>query len=95
MQTPDILQIGKMGSSLETVRVPEEFVRPVGGVPGLLEGDPWQTFRYNEIFEFVDAIRHNRECVPSLVEGARTQAVVDAVVESSERRRWVEVQQVA
>jgi predicted dehydrogenase len=95
MQTPDVLQIGKMGGSLETVRVPEEFVRPVGGVPGMLEGDPWQTFRYNEIFEFVDAIRHNRECVPSLADGARTQAVVDAVVQSSERRQWVEVPQVA
>jgi predicted dehydrogenase len=95
MQTPDILQIGKMGGSLQTAPVPEEFVRPVGGVPGLLEGDPWQTFRYNEIFEFVDAIRHDRECVPSLADGARTQAVVDAVAESSERRQWVEVQQVA
>lgn len=95
MQTPDILQIGKMGGDLETVPVPEEFIRPVGGVPGMLEGDPWQTFRYNEIFEFVDAIRHNRECVPSLADGARTQAVVDAVVESSRRRQWVEVPQIA
>jgi predicted dehydrogenase len=84
-----------MGGQLETVTVPDEFVRPVGGVPGMLEGDPWMTFRYNEIFEFVDAIRHDRECVPSLADGARTQAVVDAVVESSERRQWVEVPQVA
>lgn len=95
LQTPDVLQIGGMGGALETRPVPEEFVRPVGGVPGMLEGDPWQTFRYNEIFEFVDAIRQRRECVPSLADGARTQAVVDAVVESSDRRQWVEVRQVA
>ena len=95
MATPGVLQLGRMGGALETVPVPEEFARPVGGVPGPLEGDPLETFRYNEIFEFVEAIRQGRECVPSLADGARTQAVVDAVLESSERRCWVEVPQIA
>jgi len=95
MQTPHVLQIGQMGGQLEEVTVPEEYLLPVGGVPGPLEGDPWQTFRYNEIFEFVDAIRHDRDCVPSLADGARTQAVVDTALASSEQRRWLEVPQVA
>ena len=95
MQTPHVLQIGRLGGTLETVPVPAEFLQPVGGVSGPLEGDPLMTFRYNEIFEFVDAIRHGRDCVPSLLDGARTQAVVDTIAASSEQRRWLEVPQLA
>jgi predicted dehydrogenase len=91
METPHVLRLGRIGASLEEMPVPAEFLQPVGGVPGPLVGDPLQTFRFNEIFEFVDAIRHERDCVPSLVDGAQTQAVVDAIVHSSEERRWVEV----
>ncbi|MCL4509120.1 MAG: Gfo/Idh/MocA family oxidoreductase [Chloroflexi bacterium] len=91
MQTPHVLRIGRQGGSLEEVPVPEEYLQPVGGVPGPVDGDPLQTFRYNEIFEFVDAVRHERDCIPSLVDGARTQAVVDAIVQSSDERHWVDV----
>ena len=95
MQTPRVLKIGRLGGTLEALPVPDEFLQPVGGVPGPLDGDPLMTFRFNEIFEFVDAIRHGRDCVPSLIDGARTQAVVDAIAASSEQRQWVEVPQVA
>lgn len=51
---------------------------------------PLVTFRYDQAFEFVDAIRSQRPCVPSFHEGVRTQAVMDAAVRSAETRQWVE-----
>jgi len=57
--------------------------------PGV--GDPLVTFRYDQAFEFIDAIRNERPCVPSFHDGARTQGVMDAAVRSAELKRWVEV----
>ena len=54
-------------------------------------GDPLVTFRYDQAWEFVDAIRNQRPCVPSFHDGARVQAVTDAAVRSSETRQWVEL----
>jgi predicted dehydrogenase len=42
--------------------------------------------------EFVAAIREGRAASPDLVEGARGQAVIDAVVRSHEQQRWLEVE---
>jgi predicted dehydrogenase len=64
-------------------------------LPGSLRdpnvGDPLITFRYDQAWEFVDAIRNQRPCRPSFHDGARVQAVTDAAVRSLETRQWVEL----
>lgn len=49
------------------------------------------SFRYDQAFEFIDAIRNGRPCVPSFHDGARTQAVMDAAVRSADTRAWVDL----
>jgi predicted dehydrogenase len=86
------LQIGKAGGpGLEKLIIPREFWKVPGSPrdPGV--GDPLVTFRYDQAYEFVDAIRNQRPCVPSFHDGARTQAVIDAAIHSAETRGWVDV----
>jgi predicted dehydrogenase len=86
------LQTGKVGGpGLETIDVPKEFWKLPGSPRNVDEGDPLVTFRYDQAWEFVDAIRNQRPCVPSFHEGARAQAVMDAAVKSAETRQWVEL----
>jgi predicted dehydrogenase len=87
------LQTGMAGGpGLETVTIPKEFWTWPGSPrdPGV--GDPLITFRYDQAWEFIDAIRQQRPCVCSFHEGAQVQAVMDAAVRSAELRQWVEVQ---
>jgi len=88
----DELQVGKRdGPGLETIKIPNEFKVWPGSPRDVNEGDPLVTFRYDQMFEFLDAIRNQRPAYPSLHHGAKTQAVIDAAVLSSEERRWVDV----
>lgn len=90
------LQIGRRDSSgLEAVPVPREFWTWPGSPRDPAQGDPLVTFRYDQTWEFVDAIRDQRPCVPSLQDGARVQAVMDAAVLSAAERRWVELKAAA
>ena len=94
-QKPLELRIGKAGAQdLETVGVPREFRVWPGSPRDPGAGDPLTTFRYDQDFEFIDAIRHRRPCRPSFLDGARVQAVMDAAVESARQRRWVDVPEV-
>jgi predicted dehydrogenase len=84
------LLVGKPGGpGLETITVPKEFWKVPGAPRDPSKGDPLVTFRYDQTFEFVDAIRNQRPCVPSFVDGARAQAVTDAAVLSAREKRWV------
>lgn len=86
------LQTGTAGGpGLETMEIPREFWTWPGSPrdPGV--GDPLVTFRYDQAWEFVDAIRSQRPCHPSFHDGARAQAVMDAAVKSAETRAWVEL----
>ncbi len=86
------LQTGKVGGpGLETISVPEEFWKLPGSPRNPREGDPLVTFRYDQAFEFIDAIRNERPCVPSFHEGVKVQAVMDAAVLSAEKRQWIEL----
>jgi predicted dehydrogenase len=86
------LQTGKVGGpGLETIEVPKEFWKLPGSPRNVSEGDPLVTFRYDQAWEFVDAIRNQRPCVPDFHDGARVEAVMDAAVKSSETRQWVEL----
>jgi predicted dehydrogenase len=86
------LQTGKAGGpGLETIDVPREFWKIPGSPRELGNGDPLVTFRYDQAWEFVDAIRSNRPCRPGFEEGARVQAVLDAALRSVDGVKWVEV----
>ena len=86
------LQTGKVGGpGLETITIPEEFWKLPGAPRDSREGDPLVTFRYDQAWEFVDAIHNQRPCVPSFHDGARAQAVMDAAVKSAEMRQWVDL----
>jgi predicted dehydrogenase len=86
------LQVGKPGGmGLEKMTIPEEFWRWPGSPRDPRQGDPLVTFRYDQNFEFIDAIRSERPCVPSFLDGARAQAVTDSAMLSTKERRWVDV----
>jgi predicted dehydrogenase len=85
------LQTGKInGPGLETIIIPREFWRTPGSPRDVDQGDPLVTFRYDQAWEFVDAIRNQRQCSPSFHDGAQALAVIDAAVKSAETRAWVE-----
>jgi predicted dehydrogenase len=92
---PNELQVGKKGGSgLETRPVPEEFLKIPGSPRDVHTGDPVIAFRWDQDFEFIDAILNNRPAVPGFAEGARCQAVMTAALESNEKSQWVEVEQI-
>lgn len=83
------LQVGKRGGTqLETIRLPEEFLKYPGSPRNPQEGDPLITFRYDQAFEFVQAIREGRDCQPSFADGARAQAVMEAALVSARTSSW-------
>jgi predicted dehydrogenase len=89
------VQIGKQGDpGLQSVPVPEEFLKYPASNRDPHQGDPLVTFRYDQDAEFVDAILNHRPCSPSFAEGAQVQAVMDAAVLSDREKRWVDVAEV-
>ncbi len=92
---PNEIQVGrKGGEQLGFEPVPESFLKVPGSPRDVRTGDPVMTFRWDQNFEFVDAILNNRPASPSLADGARCQAVMDASVQSDEKRAWVDVPEV-
>jgi predicted dehydrogenase len=86
------LQTGKLnGPGLESIDVPREFWTWPGSPRDPGHGDPLVTFRYDQAWEFIDAIRSKRPCVPSFHDGARALAVMDAAVKSAQTRQWVDL----
>jgi predicted dehydrogenase len=86
------LQTGKAGGpGLETITIPEEFWKWPGSPRDPRVGDPLVTFRYDQAWEFIDAIRNRRPCQPSFHDGARAQEVMDAAVRSAAEKGWVEL----
>jgi predicted dehydrogenase len=86
------LQVGKLGGpGLETITIPEEFWRWPGSPRDPRAGDPLVTFRYDQAWEFTEAIRQQRPCVPSFHDGARVQAVTDAALKSAANKQWITV----
>jgi predicted dehydrogenase len=86
------LQTGTVGGpGFETITIPKEFWTVPGSLRDPNVGDPLVTFRYDQTWEFVDAIRNRRVCRPSFHDGARVQAVTDAAVRSVETKQWVEL----
>ncbi len=84
------LQLGRAGGpGLETITIPEEYWKPSGSPRDPRSGDPLVTFRYDQAWEFVSAIREQRPCSPDFHDGARAQAVTDAALASAKFGNWV------
>ena len=54
-------------------------------------GEPSTVFRYDLVWEFVSAIVEGRDCVPGFDHGAIAQCVADSVLDSFEKRAWVDI----
>jgi predicted dehydrogenase len=83
--------IARQGEPYEPVEVPTEF-RKIAGSPRDADADPWQAFRYDQNFEFVEAIHAGRPCSPSFVDGLRVQEVMSAIETSARDLRAVVVE---
>ncbi len=86
------LQTGRIdGPGLNTIDVPKEFWKLPGSPRDVTQGDPLVTFRYDQAWEFVDAIRNQRQCSPNFHDGAEAQKVMDAAVLSAEKNCWIDL----
>lgn len=88
---PNLILLGKHGSSMQKLPVPDEFLKPADSPRDPNQGKPSTVFRYDLVWEFVSAIVEGRDAVPGFDDGASAQAVADAVLQSSADRKWVDV----
>jgi predicted dehydrogenase len=81
---------GRRGGLLAEIAVPNDLLTYTGAPlePGI---NPQQAFRWDQDAEFIAAIQQQRPAVPSFHDGARVQAVMDAIVASAASGRRVEV----
>jgi predicted dehydrogenase len=79
-------------SQLDVIAVPPAFLGD--GLPLDPGVDPLTAFRWAQNTEFVAAIRENRPAVPSFRDGARAQAVIDAIMQSAKTGSAVDVERV-
>lgn len=91
LHTPHQILFARRGEPYQVRDVPEVFLKRPGSPRHPRQGDPVQTFRWDQAWEFVCAVRQGRECMPSFYHGMRAQAVADAILEAAASRRWIEV----
>jgi len=88
---PDHVILGLGGKPMRETAVPREFLTAPGSPREPGKGIPSVVFRYDLVWEFVSAIVEQRDAVPGFDHGAAAQAVADAVLESFEEQKWVEI----
>jgi predicted dehydrogenase len=89
---PNEIQVGKKGvAGLESLPVPKEFLKVPNSPRDPHAGDPHQTFRYDQDYEFIEAIVQQRQASPSFEDGVRCQAVMDTALQSDQQRKWIDV----
>ena len=92
LERPNQLEISRKGQKqLQVVPLPAEFLKVPGSPRDPTQGDSLFNFRYDQNFEFIGAITHQRPCVPSFLDGARAQAVMDAALVSARERKWLDL----
>jgi len=91
LHTPHEILFAARGEPYRPRPVPAEFLKRAGSPRDSSTGDPLITFRYDQAWEFVSAIREQRECLPSFYHGMRAQAVADAIGLANQERRWVDI----
>lgn len=88
---PNNVMVGLDGAPMEKQPVPEEFLVWPGSPRKPNEGVPSTVFRYDLVYEFVSAIIEERDAVPGFDHGAQAQAVADAVLDSFDQRKWIDI----
>jgi predicted dehydrogenase len=91
----EVLIAKKEGKTFARTEIPREFLVWPGSPRDPNQGDPLFVFRYDQNFEFIDAIRNERRCFASFFDGALVQGVIDAALQSERERRWVDVSTLA
>ena len=92
LEQPHQLQVTRKGEkTLRSVQVPREFLVWGKSPRNPAQGDPNFSFRYDQNFEFIDAIRSQRACQPSFFDGALAQRIMDSAAQSSAEARWIDV----
>jgi predicted dehydrogenase len=91
LERPHELLIGRPGGMLEATPVPRNFLTVAGSPRDADAGDPLQGFRYDQGFEFVQAIVEQRAASPSFRDGSRAQGVMEAILRSAESKQWVDI----
>ncbi|MER3405282.1 MAG: gfo/Idh/MocA family oxidoreductase [Chloroflexota bacterium] len=91
LRRPFHLQLGKPGGSLELLEVPREYYKLPGSPRGIRGRDAAVAYRFDQDFAFVRAVLSGEPCTPSFADGVRCQAVIQAVIQSAEERRWMAV----
>jgi predicted dehydrogenase len=88
----DPLQLvgARRGGLLGEMAVPHDLLTYTGK-PLAADIDPQQAFRWDQDAEFIAAIEDSRPAVPSFHDGARVQAVMEAIVASAAARRSIDV----
>jgi predicted dehydrogenase len=94
LEHPHRLVGGCRGGRLEEMPVPHDLLS-FGGGPPPPDVDPQQAFRWDQDAEFVAAIQEGRPCIPSFHDGARVQAVIEAIVSAAASRQSVDVTRLA
>ena len=87
----EVLVAKKSDKKLVAKQIPSEFLVWPGSPRDPSQGDPLFVFRYDQNFEFIDAIRNKRRCFASFHDGALVQGVIDAALLSEKEQRWVDV----
>jgi predicted dehydrogenase len=90
LHEPNTILLGKTGSDLAPVPVPPEFLKPATSPRDPAQGVPATVFRYDLAWEFISAIVEDRPAVPSFLDGLNAQIVADAVLESFQKRTWID-----
>jgi predicted dehydrogenase len=93
LSQPLRVRVARQGAAYETIDVPVEY-RKIAGSPRDPDANPFQAFRYDQDFEFIEAIHARRACEPSFVDGLRAQLVMDAIVRSAREQRTLDVPRV-
>jgi predicted dehydrogenase len=93
LHEPNTLLVGRHHGDLEPVPVPADLLKPSGSPRDPAAGHPATVFRYDLAWEFISAIVERRDAVPSYVDGWSAQIIADAVLDSHERRTWVDIAQ--
>ncbi|MEZ6072471.1 MAG: Gfo/Idh/MocA family oxidoreductase [Pirellulales bacterium] len=91
LHEPNTLLLGRHGGDLEPIDVPAEFLKPTDSPRDPGQGEPATVFRYDVVWEFISAIAQGRPAVPSFYDGLVAQRVADAVLQSHDQRRWIEL----
>jgi len=92
LHRPHEILLGRPNGILETVQVPREFLTSPGSPRDPFAGEPTTTFRYDQDIAFIQSIVDDQsDNIPTFYHGMRCQAVIDAVVQSAQQRRWVDV----